>query len=270
MLKTEDLNVRLEWAKTIASTAGEMMLTFATSGDLGVRIKLDKTQVTEADKAINAMVIARVEADFSQDGVLGEEESSHADRERLWVVDPIDDTRGYILGMPSAMFSLALVERGQPVVAVMYEPRLDRMFTAVRGGGAFENGQPIHVSDQKTLQGAQVAISPSYSQVVPRMPFYDSLVVEGVNLVPMNGEAYKGAFTATGFVDAHVFPGRSAHDVAAVQLVVEEAGGRVTNLRGEAETYESPIYGAIASNGYVHDKLVALMKQFGPENYVGR
>jgi len=269
MLQLSDLNTRVAWAEQLAHAAGKMMLESAHSETLGIRLKLDKTQVTDADEAINAMVIARVAEQFQDDGVLGEEASAHADRERLWVCDPIDGTDLYILGLPGAMFSLALVEDGQPVAAAMYEPLLDRMYTAVQGGGAFENGRQIHVSDKTSLDGAHIAFSPSYKRILPNRALYDAMVEAGVRLTPINGEAYRGSLTANGVIDGHAFPGRSAHDVAAVKLIVEEAGGKVTDLNGKDQRYDRITYGAIISNGHIHDQLVALLAKFGPENYVG-
>ncbi len=269
MLQKSDLDSRLAWAEQLAREAGKMMLEFAHSGTMGVRLKLDKTQVTDADEAINAMVITKVGEQFPEDGVLGEETSAHADRERLWVCDPIDGTDLYILGLTGAMFSLALVEDGQPVVAVMYEPLLDKLFTAVKGGGAFENGRSIRVSGQASLDGARVAFSPTYKRILPNQPLYDPLVEAGVKLVPINGEAYRGSLTASSVVDAHAFPGRSTHDVAAVKLIVEEAGGRVTDLNGQDQRYDRKIYGAIVSNGHIHDQLLERIAKFGPENYTG-
>ncbi|HUB93714.1 MAG TPA: inositol monophosphatase family protein [Verrucomicrobiae bacterium] len=269
MLQHTDLNVRTAWAEQQVRVAGRIMLEFAHSSQLGVRTKLNKTVVTEADTKINDMLIAAVAESFPDDGVLGEEASAHADRKLLWVFDPIDDTKGYILGLTTAMSSLALVEEGQPVVAAMYEPLLDKLFTAVKGGGAFENGRPIRVSEQQSLQGAQVAFSPSFDQVMQRQELYKSAVDAGIKLLPMNGEAFRGSLTANGMIDAHLFPGKSAHDVAAVKLIVEEAGGKVTNLRGEEQPYNAQIFGAIVSNGHLHQELVDLMKDFDPENYLG-
>jgi fructose-1,6-bisphosphatase/inositol monophosphatase family enzyme len=269
MLQRKDLDERLAWAEEIVRAAGKVMQDTASSGNLGVRTKLDRTVVTDADKQINDMLIARVAEDFPEDGVLGEEASANEDRELLWVFDPIDDTKGYIYGMTTAMSSLALVENGVPVAAAMYEPQLDKLFTAVKGGGAFENGQPIHVSAQETLQGAQVAFGMSFEQVFERQKFYESVMQAGAKAIAMNGEAFKGSVTANGLIDAHVWPGRGAHDVAAVKLIVEEAGGKVTNLRGEDQSYARPVYGVIVSNGRFHDELVALMKQYDPENFIG-
>jgi len=269
MLRHEELNLRMAWAEQIVRAAGRIMREVAHSGDMGIRMKLDKTVVTEADKTINDMLIARVSEDFPQDGVLGEEASANTDRDVLWVFDPIDDTKGYILGMTTAMSSLALCENGEPVVAAMYEPQLDRMFTAIKDEGAFENGLPIRVSHQSSLEGAQIAFSPSFEQLMERHELYESVVAAGAKLVPINGEAYRGSLTANGTVDAHLFPGRSAHDVAAVKLIVEEAGGRVTDLRGEEQKYNNKIYGAIVSNGLFHDQLVGLLNKFGPDNFLG-
>jgi fructose-1,6-bisphosphatase/inositol monophosphatase family enzyme len=269
MLQRTQLDERLNWAEEIVRAAGKVMLDTAKSGNLGTRLKLDKTVVTDADKQINDMLITRVAEDYPEDGVLGEEASANEGRERLWVFDPIDDTKGYIFGMTTAMSSLALVENGVPLVAAMYEPQLNKLFTAVKGGGSFENGRPIHVSGHETLQGAQVAFGMSFEQVFARQKLYELVATAGGKLIAMNGEAFKGGATANGLIDAHIWPGRGAHDVAAVKLIVEEAGGMVTNLRGEDQSYGEPVYGLIASNGHFHQGLVELMKQYDPENFIG-
>lgn len=269
MTEYQDLHALLAWAVQLARSAGEIMREYSRMTQKGVEIKRDNTPVTAADKKINELVITRVTHDFPEHGVLGEEASVHTDRKQLWVCDPIDGTEGFILGMPTAMFSLAYVVDGQPMATVMYEPLLDKLFAAVKGGGAFENGQPIRVSDQKSLQGAHIAFSPRLKQIFAQKAFYDSLLVAEAIPVMVSGEAFRGGLTAAGRIDAHVFPGRGAHDIAALKLIVEEAGGRVTDLSGKEQRYDSAIYGAIVSNGHLHEHIVELMAAFGPEQYVG-
>jgi len=267
----EELRSLLVWAEELAHSAGDIMRMYFYSDQKRIEIKSDETSVTVADKQINELVIAKVLSDYPEHGVLGEEASVHMDRSNLWVCDPIDGTKGFILGLPVAMFSLAYVVDGVPLIAVMYEPLLDRMFTARRGTGALENGVPIHVSDFDTLRGARIALSPSLEYILGRdQPLVTSMLAAGIHMVPVTGEVYRGALTAVGKVDGHIFPGQAAHDVAAVKLIVEEAGGRVTDLRGNDQRYDQQIYGAIVSNGHCHDQLVKLIAEFGPEKYVGR
>lgn len=266
----EDVNVLATWAEQLARSAGEIMREYFYSSQKGVEIKSDETPVTVADKKINDLVIARVTQDFPKHGVLGEETSVHTDRNQLWVCDPIDGTKAFILGLPTAMFSLAYVVDGQPLVAVMYEPLLDRMFRAVKGSGAYENGQPIHVSDHDSLHDAHISFSPSIRRAVGAYKsLYESMLAAGAQTVPVNGEVFRGSLTATGKVDAHTFPGGYAHDAAAVKLIVEEAGGKVTDLYGKEQRYDGDIRGVIVSNGRIHDQLVKLMGDFGPEKYLG-
>jgi fructose-1,6-bisphosphatase/inositol monophosphatase family enzyme len=269
MLQREQLDERLAWAERQVRAAGEIMLEVARSGQLGIGTKLDKTVVTEADRRINDMLIAQAAVDFPQDGVLGEEASAHADRSLLWVFDPIDDTNGYIYGLTTSMSALALTEDGEPVAAAMYEPVRDMLFTAVKGGGAFQNGEQIHVSDHSALAGAEIAYSPSFSQVVKYRGLYDAIVAAGAKLVPVNGEAFRGGMTANGKITGHLFPGRSAHDIAAVKLIVEEAGGRVTDLTGAEQPYNKGIFGAVVTNGLIHNELLDLVGRFGVDNFIG-
>lgn len=264
-----DLDALLAWAEQLARDAGDVMREYFNSSQKGTETKRDKTPVTEADKKINDKVIARVTQDFPHHGVLGEEASANADREKLWVCDPIDGTEGFILGLPIAMFSLAFVVDGEPMVAVMYEPLLDKMFTAIKGKGSLENGEPIHVSETDSLNGSNIAFSPRLKQFFSQEAFYRPVVEAGVRDVLITGEAFRGGLTASGRIDAHIFPGRSAHDTAALKLIVEEAGGKVTDLRGNEQRYDQKTYGAIVSNGYLHDQLVKLVGDYGPEKYVG-
>lgn len=264
-----DLDALLVWAEQLARDAGVVMKEYFNSSQKGVETKRDKTLVTEADKKVNDMVIERVARDFPEHGVLGEEASANADRQKLWVCDPIDGTEGFILGLPIAMFSLAYVVDGEPTVAVLYEPLLDKMFSAVKGKGAHENGVTIHVSETASLDGANVAFSPRLKQFFVQETFYRPVIEVGIKDVLITGEAFRGGLTASGRIDAHLFPGRSAHDTAALKLIVEEAGGKVTDLRGNEQRYDRKTYGAIVSNGHLHDQLVKLLVDYGPEKYVG-
>lgn len=260
----------LQFAVQMAHDAGDIMREYAGKARESVQTKSNNTPVTEADTKINQLLIDRVQATFPDHGVLGEEDSINADRSQLWVCDPIDGTAGFILGAPTAMFSLAFVVDGQPQVAVMYEPLLDKMFTAVKGQGAQLNGQPVHVSASDSLQHASVGVTASVGQIFARKPFFDALLKEEAFISTVPGNVFKASLVAQGLMDAFVFPGRGAHDIAAEKLIIEEAGGKVTDLDGNEQRYDRAIRGAVVSNGgHIHEALVTLLKDYGTEQYLG-
>ena len=265
----ENLDELLKWAEQFARDAGKIMREYFELTDKQTEIKDNDTPVTIADKKINDMLIARVAADFPEHGVLGEEASDHADRQKLWVCDPIDGTPGFIYGVPTAMLSLAFVVDGVPQVAVMYEPLLDRMYTAVKGNGAHLNGTSIHVSTQNTLQNASLGTSGGTKQILQHEGLFSAIVAANTRSVFVFGNVFKGSLVARGRIDGFIFPGRSAHDIAAEKLIVEEAGGKVTDLDGNEQRYDGKIRGAIVSNGLVHDELVKLLAAEGVEGYLG-
>lgn len=267
---TDDLDQLLTWAVAIAHEAGTIMRAyFHLDADKQVRAKANRTPVTIADEKINDLVIRRAGQDFPDQGVLGEESSSHQERRRLWVCDPIDGTEAFILGEPVAMFSLAYVVDGKPVVGVLYEPILNTMLTAVQGKGTRLNGAAIHVSGETDLARGRLAVSPSPKQTIERQAFFRSLFAQQTKVVPAHGCAFRAALVAQGRVDGSVFPGRNAHDMAASKLIVEEAGGRVTDLYGREQRYDGTITGAILSNGHIHEALVQQIADYGPEKYLG-
>lgn len=224
--------------------------------------KSDNTPVTETDMAINRMVIERVKTAFPDDGILGEEESYETSRERLWVTDPIDGTYPFTLGAPLSTFLLALVIDGQPVVGVMYDPYLDRMFWAVQGEGAYLNDQPIHVSDSDTLKRNFVVLSSR--EIVEHKTageFFDEMSDEGAVAFNFRSFAYGSGFIAAGTAVGGIIGKAHPWDVAVSKLLIEEAGGMVTDLAGNARRYDRPGNGMLASNGKVHQQLLDLLKR---------
>jgi myo-inositol-1(or 4)-monophosphatase len=265
----DDHQQLLDFAKQLAAQAGDIMRDYFLRVDKNTELKVDKTVVTEADKQINQLVIDAVASAYPEHGVLAEEGSSHQDRKQLWVCDPIDGTKGFVLGVPTAMFSLAYVVEGEPVIAVMYDPFQNKLFAAVKGMGATCNGSPIHVSNTSTFRGAQVATVSGYGRIMERKSLFDGFTAAGAHIFITYGNVFKGCLVADGHIDAYLFPGLSAHDIAAEQLIIEEAGGKVTDIYGQKQRYDGPIKGAIVSNGLLHDELVGSVAAFGPEEYLG-
>jgi fructose-1,6-bisphosphatase/inositol monophosphatase family enzyme len=258
----------VEFAAGVAHEAGTIMRQYFHSADQQATTKADHTPLTAADTAINELVIRRVTEAFPQHGVLGEEASVNQDRSELWVCDPIDGTRSFIIGEPTAMFSLAFVVDGVPQIAAAYDPFQDRLLTARLGGGAQCNGEPVHVN-ARPLDGGTIVASGNLNDIERRWEFYKQLRRQKANVRYLGGGVFKGCLVAEGRVEGYVFPGQGAHDIAAIKLIVEEAGGKVTDLAGNEQRYDRPIRGALITNGVIHDDLVRAVAEFGLEESLG-
>ena len=210
--------------------------------------KHNDSPVTEADLAVDAMLRERLGALAPAYGWLSEEtvdEPSRLERDRVWIVDPIDGTRAYMAGGADWCVEAALVERGRPIAGALFAPVTDELFVAVLGGGATRNGQPIRVSQAAQVEGALVdGPAPWLSHIdragpVRRHPRIRSL-------------ALRIARVATGELDAaFASPNGNDWDLAAADLLVHEAYGRLTTLDGLPLAYNAPVprHGALVSAG---------------------
>lgn len=244
-------------AKRIALSSGEIFLKYF-DGDQGVESKEDNSPVTKADILINDLVIAELTKSFPEDGIIGEEKSTaEYGLGRKWFCDPIDGTAGFIWGTPTAMFSLALVVDGVPVLGVAYDPFLKRIYTGVVGQGSFCNDLPLQVST-KELSGGHVAVTTNIDRL-RNLSYIEKLQAAGAYLPVFSGAVYKSCLIARGKFVGYIESGVNAHDMAAVQVIVEEAGGKITGMEGNKLDYSKPFKGSIVSNGKIHEELVSIV-----------
>lgn len=201
--------------------------------------------VSDIDIAVDRLLKDRLGALLPDSGWLSEEtedDPARLDSERLWVVDPIDGTRGLLAGKPDWSISVALVERGRPVVAALLAPVTDEMFLAVAGAGATRNGVPIRVApatdeaSRNALAGAHVA---GPQRLIERL----AVASPGLVLEPkVHSLALRFARVAHGRI--HVaFASRDSHDwdLAAADLLVHEAAGTLTTVTGDLIRYNRPV-----------------------------
>lgn len=156
------------------------------------------------------------------------------------------------------MFSLALVKDGKPILGVVYDPYLKRMFTAEKGKGAYLNGKPTKVSTSGLLANQSIGLS-SDQTILHQPGVHAECWDKGLQIFGLKSCIYSSMLVASGQFIAHMYNSTHSHDVAAVKIIVEEAGGKVTNLRGKEQRYDQPIYGALISNGVAHDDLIELI-----------
>ncbi len=250
----------LEFAKGLAQEAGEIMLRYFRSKDIGTTWKEDNSPVTVADTQINKLVIDKVQTSFPNHGIIGEEASYNPEKETVWVVDPIDGTAPYDLGMPCSTFCLALVYKGDVQVSIVLDPFSNRSFSAARGKGAFCNEEKIRIQSRGEIEQSYMFIPTGtkeephkYEQAItsfkkrgakisfiPTFSYLATLVLESKALVCLMGYG-------------------SPWDAAAISLIAEEAGGRASDLRGNPRKYNEWSDGIIISNGAIHEEVVELI-----------
>ncbi len=251
-------NSYLDFAKGLALRAGETMLEHFAVG-VAFTSKADDSRLTIADTAVNRVVIDEVAKQYPDHGVRGEEESSQQDHHTMvWVCDPIDGTLPYSHGIPTNVFSLALVENGEPILGVVYDPYLKRLFTAEKGKGAFLNDQSIKVNSSGVVANQSIGLS-SDKTIMNQPGFHAECWNRGLQVFGLKSCIYSSMLVASGQFIAHMYNNKHSHDVAAVKIIVEEAGGKVTDLHGQEQRYDQPINGALISNGVAHDELIKLI-----------
>lgn len=251
----------LQFAKDISYKAGEIMLKYFKE-DNRASYKGDKTIVTLADKEINTYLIDQVKQKFPTHSVDGEEEQ-FGNSNYVWVCDPVDGTAMYARHIPVAVFSLALVIDGISTVGVVYDPFTDNLYSAIKGKGTYKNGKKISVNDYQLDDMRSV----SNFDMWPRADYniYDVIkkLGEKTYFVSIGSVIRGGMCVADGEFNMAIFPGtkRKNCDIAVVKVIVEEAGGKVTDIFGNEQRYDQDINGAIISNGLVHDEVVKTINE---------
>lgn len=250
----------LEFAKEIAYEAGKIMLKYFNAKDIS-SYKGDKTIVTLADKEINTYLISRVKEKYPTHSVDGEEEQ-FGKSDYVWVCDPVDGTAMYARHIPVAVFSLALVVDGVSQIGVVYDVFTNSLYYAIKGEGAYKNEEKITVNDFLLDDIRSVSNFDMWSNADYNL--YDVIKTIGKKTYFVSiGSVIRGCMcVASGEFNLAIFPGtkRKNCDIAAVKVIVEEAGGKVTNLFGENQRYDTDIKGAVISNGLVHDEVIKTIK----------
>ncbi|MSO95867.1 MAG: histidinol-phosphatase [Thermoleophilia bacterium] len=236
-------------ALSLADAADEISLGRFRATDLLVETKPDWTPVTEADRAVEEALRERLAVERPDDGMTGEEFGGSGGGTRCWIVDPIDGTRNYSRGIPVWATLIALEEDGEITLGVVSAPALHRRWHAERGGGAWVNDDRIRVSAIRQVEDA--VLSFPLEHPIPALAGY-AWHARGY------GDFWAHMLVAEGAVDGAVDAvGVKVWDLAAIQPIVEEAGGRFTDAAGVARIDGGT---AISSNGHLHDVLLEALR----------
>jgi myo-inositol-1(or 4)-monophosphatase len=241
--------------------AGALALKGFRSATLKSWLKDETSPVSEADLAVDALLRERLGALAPRAAWLSEESEDDPVRlaaEHVWIVDPIDGTRGYIAGKPDWTISVALARSGRPVLAALYAPATDEMFLAGAAAGATLNDRRLTVSANDALSGARFAGPKRYLDWVARSH------PDAVTVPKIHSLALRLARVADGSIDAAFTSGHSHDwDLAAADLLVHEAGGALTDFSGRRLIYNNaePVHEPLIAAGLPrHGELIELAR----------
>jgi histidinol-phosphatase len=243
-----------------AAGAATEIVTRLYRSNSAVRLKADKSPVTDADVAAEKAIRAVIEKRFPRHGFYGEETGkTQADAEFLWVVDPIDGTKAFVREYPMFSTQIALMHRGRLIVGVSSAQPFGELAHAERGAGAFLNGERIRVSGLTRVEEASLSTGNLKSMARgPRWPRFGELVTR-LDRIRGYGDFLQYHYVASGRIEAAVESDINILDIAALAMIVEEAGGQVTDLDGRPVSLE--MTSILASNGAMHQ---AFLDAFGP------
>lgn len=243
----------LAFAGELADAAGELALSYF-GGEFAVKLKADRTPVTQADVRIEAMVRERVNERFPGDAVLGEEGGLEGEGERRWIVDPIDGTKNFADGVQIWANLIALAVDDEPVLGVVNAPALGERYEAVLGGGARLNGRPIEVSRADRVSRAFVVYSSAGLWMDEERPGPLRDLLREARRNRGFGDFWGHMLVARGSADVMLEPELATWDFAALKVVVEEAGGKVSTFDGKPLEHGGSM---LTTNGVLHDEVVA-------------
>ncbi len=229
--------------------------------DLEIKTKPDRSFVTQADTAIEALIRERIHARYADHGLVGEEYGTESSGASVrWYIDPIDGTHNFLRGIPLFGTLLAVERDGELQLGVMSAPAIGERWSGWRGGGAWSRDRRIRVSEIAAIGDAQLLYGSRAENVASGLvPGFDA-TIEAAWRDRGFGDFWGHALVAEGAAEAMIEVDLKAWDIAAPMIIVEEAGGRMTDIEGERALEARS---TVTSNGILHDELLARLRGDG-------
>lgn len=256
----------IEDLTSLAINAGNIMVE-NFQPNMGAELKEDETPITIADRSINDLVVRDLTPRYPGLRVVGEEGDNGVESDTVVYFDPVDGTIPFSRGVPISAFCISVVDHGKPISGVIYDPFMGRMWYAELGKGAFSffrHGptRKIAVSKKSDLRNSMLAMLWWKGAKFSIGAVCEELVnVRGAHWLNPCSIAYFGGLVASGEFDATIFPGGKFWEAAAIEVIVTEAGGKVTDLFGNPLRYDGgDLQGHVMSNGLVHDEIIGVIR----------
>jgi len=255
-MSTRELTVAIE----AAETAGKILIEYY--GKVRVSLKSDRSLVTEADVESEKRIRTILEGKFPTYSFLGEEsERRRMESEKTWVVDPLDGTTNYVMMNPFFDVSIALIQGSEPILGVVHYPFLNETYSAEKGKGAFLDGKKVHVSSDTILEDSIITFCHGLDKEstgrISRMFAHFKSINDKIR--QLGAAALELSYVACGRTSCFFMPGINPWDVLAGLMLVEEAGGMVSDFSGHAFSANSK--DILASNGKIHGQLLEILSK---------
>ncbi len=258
------MNPMTNIAARAAREAGKLLLRyFNRMENIPVEEKQANDFVTEVDRASEKIIIGAIRKAYPDHAILAEESGDHAGNDYLWIIDPLDGTTNYLHGFPQFSISIAVQHRGELIAAVVHDPLRDETFTAHKGGGAYLNERRIRVSKRKDLHGALLGTGIPYRDqrfVDNYFGMMKAFIRDAAGVRRPGSAALDFAWLAAGRIDGFWELGLARWDFAAGTLLVQEAGGVVTDLAGGNRHFETG--NPVAGNVHIHQVMLETIRPF--------
>ncbi len=254
-----ELEKRLEVARHAAAEAAKVIRHYyriQQQGNLEVEIKSDASPVTQADVESEKTIRKILLEAFPQDGFYGEETGqANIEAKYLWLIDPIDGTKSFVREYPFFSTQIAVMRDGELVLGVSSAPQFEEIAYSIKGQGSFLNDKKLSVSSIDSLE--QASLSTGNLGSIAAMPQWNNLgkVIQRIHRIRGYGDFYHYHLLAAGKIDAVVESDLNILDIAALTVIVEAAGGTVTQLDGKPVTLETTHL--LATNGLLHAELLS-------------
>lgn len=254
-------------AKEAAKAAGKLLLKYFGS-TLETESKGKKDIVTNADKEAQELIIRMIHKAFPGDGIFAEESDNNKYSDgRLWVIDPLDGTINFSRGIPLFGVSIAFLEGGERRCGVIFLPCSEEMYSAEKGGGASLNDSPIRVSDISQTEKSVIALCEFNAGPTDKirnlnllkMDLYRRIHAESMRFKIFGSAVVTLAYIACGKIDAYIMLNINIWDIAAGTLIVEEAGGKVTDYQGQPIKFDPNC--VLVTNGRLHEDYLRLVSK---------
>ena len=254
------MSVFVEIATSIARDAGGVLMSHLNK--VGYELKGEQDLVTEADRASERLIVERLRSHFPSHGIVAEEGGGHISPSNYrWFVDPLDGTTNFAHGNPVFNVSIGLECAGELICGVIYDPTRDELFASERGSGAHLNNRKIQTSGAKSLKTALLSTGfPSQKRTQNvNIHFYHQLGMISHGIRRAGAAAIDLAYVACGRLDAFWEFKLQPWDMAAGVLIVREAGGTCTDMRGNPFDLYGPHL--VADNTYIHPELIGMFSE---------
>jgi myo-inositol-1(or 4)-monophosphatase len=255
--RMNDLEIAIEAARRGAAI---LLQYWEQLGKEDADLKARNDWVSKADRESEAAIMSTIRELSPGDAFVGEESGQLGSSERTWIIDPLDGTSNYLQHFPFWSVSIGLRKGGDTIAGLVYEPLRDIFFTAERGAGAFRNGERVNISSQETVEGSFLATGfPFRAQeyVAPYVAIFEDVIRKSKGVRRAGSAALDLAYTAAGVFDGFFEMHLAPWDVAAGALLVEEAGGVVSDFSGGQRWFERG--NILGSSRGVHKELLEII-----------